>query len=431
MLYYFILGQSPKLSAAEIAAFLQKENLNFKIVKYSEEVLILDLKTELEAEKILDQLGGTVKLGYVLANTEIKKINAEFLTSQLLKSKVQSPESRAQNSELRAAPDYGLRTQSSKFHFGFSTYYLSQVNFHLPRNFGLEVKRLLKERGLSSRLVIDKGKNLSSVTVAKNRLLKNGAEICFLVDNNQIYLGKTLAVQKFGEYSKFDYGRPGRDPQAGMLPPKVAKMMINLASLPATGYQLPAILDPFCGSGTILQEAARLGYQNLIGSDLSPKAVEDTKANFQFLTSHSPHSSFPIPHSSFHVLDARHLSTKIKPTSIDAIITEPHLGPPLRGNEPTNKIQQIIAELSQLYLQALAEFKKVLKPGGKLVIIFPIINGQPSISDQQSEQIKKLGFIADWHLPAELKTLLSPRGSIIYSRSGQRVEREIFVLKSI
>jgi putative DNA methylase len=39
----------------------------------------------------------------------------------------------------------------------------------------------------------------------------------------------------------------------------------------------PTVFDPFCGSGTILQEAQRLGLQSL-GSDLNPVAVLISKA---------------------------------------------------------------------------------------------------------------------------------------------------------
>ena len=109
----------------------------------------------------------------------------------------------------------------------------------------------------------------------------------------------TKAIQPIESLGERDFGRPYRDAKSGMLPPKLAMMMINLAgqSLGAT------ILDPFCGSGTILMEAATIGYTNLMGSDISPKAIDDTRQNFAWQGGSLPKKLF--------VADAR----KIAPSS--------------------------------------------------------------------------------------------------------------------
>ncbi len=398
MKYFFILGQSPKLSLAEIPAALDRAEIDFKIEKFSNTILIVETKSEIDGEKILDSLGGTIKIGKILNDYPIKEINSETVISNLKFS------------------------TDSKFHFGFSIYRLTENQFQLPQNFGLEVKRILKEKNISSRLVTSRSSNLSSVTVAKNRLLKNGAEMCFIVDGDTIRLGQTLAVQKFGEYSKFDYDRPGRDSHSGMLPPKVGKMMLNLSRTLDLESQ---ILDPFCGSGTTLMQAALLEYKNLLGSDTSERAIKDTRKNFEFLITSFP--SFEEPE--LYVLDARNLSSEIKAESISAIVTEPFMGPPLKGSETDSEIENIINDISSLYIDSFTEFKKILKLGGKVVMVFPILQGTPSINDQQLEEIEELGFSPAWELPEELKDSLSERKSITYSRAGQMVEREIFVFQ--
>ena len=43
------------------------------------------------------------------------------------------------------------------------------------------------------------------------------------------------------------------------------------------------ILDPFCGSGTVLQEALLMGFTQVAGTDLSPKAITDTKENIAWI----------------------------------------------------------------------------------------------------------------------------------------------------
>lgn len=95
------------------------------------------------------------------------------------------------------------------------------------------------------------------------------------------FVAVTLAVQDFEEYRFLDFGRPQRDMVSGSMPPKLAKIMLNLSGVKID----QAILDPFCGSGTMIQQALLLGFTNIVGSDASPKAVEDTKKNLNWLGS--------------------------------------------------------------------------------------------------------------------------------------------------
>ena len=62
--------------------------------------------------------------------------------------------------------------------------------------------------------------------------------------------------------------KPYRDMRRGMLPPKLARSLVNLA----IGAKSPSdmtILDPFCGTGTVLMEAMLLGT-HVVGTDLAP-----------------------------------------------------------------------------------------------------------------------------------------------------------------
>ncbi|NIP34812.1 MAG: methyltransferase domain-containing protein, partial [Thermoplasmata archaeon] len=60
------------------------------------------------------------------------------------------------------------------------------------------------------------------------------------------------------------------------LHPKYARAMVNLAKVPLGGR----ILDPFCGTGGVLIEAALLGYEPL-GSDIDPRMVEGSRRNLE------------------------------------------------------------------------------------------------------------------------------------------------------
>ena len=63
----------------------------------------------------------------------------------------------------------------------------------------------------------------------------------------------------------------------GMLPPKLAQMMINLSR--ETGILPTKIYDPCCGLGTVLIEAINMGITDVYGSDLSAKMCSCTEEN--------------------------------------------------------------------------------------------------------------------------------------------------------
>jgi len=367
--YIFILGRNQELSTAEIKAVLKQGQFEIE-----PGFLVYSSDKEIDAVKLLNQLGGTIKIAKVFA----EEVDQNQIINQIL-------------SDVE---------ETKKVYFGFSQYGQNVKINKLAH----EVKKAIKEKGYPVRWVVSKEKQLSSVVVKKNKLLTQGAEI--ILTNNHV--AKTLAVQEFEEYSRRDYGRPARDVISGTMPPKLAKIMINLAQV----GQNAKILDPFCGSGTVLQEALLLGYSNIIGSDISDKAIKDTKQNLEWIS--RDEASLPrraeLPR--LHNLDVRKLSSKIK--QVDAIITEPYLGPPLKGRETESQIQEIISDLEKLYLDAFLEFQKVINKNGKVVIVFPIINNQHL---QILPQIKKLGF-----------ELLSP-DNLIYSRPEQKVKRNILVFE--
>ncbi|MDD5043738.1 MAG: hypothetical protein PHD51_03690 [Patescibacteria group bacterium] len=386
MRYIFILGRNPELSAAEILSYLQKENIKNSPVERGENFLILEI-ADLDAAPTLSQLGGTIKIGAMDAEVgDIKEL---------------------------AVPDILmlLPKESKKIFFGFSSYgFGDQIKKQLEI-LGLKIKKQLKDSGAAARMVTSREEILSSVIVKKNKLLTHGAEFLILRGEKSVYLGRTLAVQEFEEYGERDYGRPASDSLSGMLPPKLAKMMLNLGQVKRDDF----LLDPLCGSGTILTEAAAGGIKNLSGFDLSDKAVADTEENLRWII-----EKYKIPGVNYKVekLDVKNLSEKLEKNSIDKIITEPYLGPPLKGNESRDKLQQIIAELGELYLKSFKEFFTVLKNGGLAVVVFPLLKYNDEILELPiKKEITALGF-RERKISSE---------KLIYSRPNQKIWREITV----
>jgi len=389
MKYFFIFGNHPELSLAEIYALYGNK---VKYLSFSSGALVIESEKKLDLVTLNNRLGGTVKMGEVF---------------QLL------PDLADANTRT---PIKKILELATKPFFGFSLYGANHDFLRLA----LGLKKELKIADRSPRYVTSREKVLSSVVVEQNKLTSGGTEIVIIKTHNGYWLGKTTFVQPFKALSKRDYGRPARDDYSGMLPPKLAQIMINLAG--ADFKQ--TILDPFCGSGTIISEAALIGYENLIGSDVSAKAIEDSEDNFEWL---KERYELRVMRYEFKVLDAKKISKDFKANSVDAIITEPYLGPQ-RGERDLRKIKR---ELDELYSDALSQFAKVLKAGGKVVMIWPKLahNAQRTTHNENfiniEPEIRGFKMIDVW--PSEFKNNMPKE--LVYGREGQRVWRKIVILQ--
>lgn len=400
MNYAFILGKHPKLSLLEIASVFKSKGINFELKEFEKEFAVFEIEKEIEPQSFLNQLGGTIRI------VDIEEVKLDNLSSQV---------TQAINQTIKT---------DSKFSFGVSAFGLKITNKDL-----VEIKKRLRKLNKKCRFVPYRKSDgvLSSVQVTKNNLLKEGLEIV-LLQGKKSYLGKTIAVQDFESYSQRDYGRPKRNPKAGMLPPKVAQIMINLGRGLAENDS-PILLDPFCGIGTILQEATLLGLKS-IGSDKEQTQVNAAKENLTWLQKNFSLEKTPKVIQS----PLQELSRHLDENSTDLIITEPYLGPLQEKPLPEKLAQNIISQLAPLYLKSFEAFKKLLKKapqtgqGGVVVIVFPVFrleNGEEMGLDLLDE-LKKIGYT-----PIEpSKRFFNTEGKkLIYSRPNQIVKRQIMILQ--
>jgi tRNA (guanine6-N2)-methyltransferase len=132
---------------------------------------------------------------------------------------------------------------------------------------------------------------------------------------------------------------------------------IAYAMLQIAGFELhPGDLhDPFCGSGTILLEAAALvagsAEPRIAGSDRSAGAVEGSRSNLV--------AAGLSARVSVSEIDARDLSDHIAPASLDYIVTNPPFG--IRMGHKM--------DLGTLYRRFLESVLVVLRPDGVLALL--------------------------------------------------------------
>jgi SAM-dependent methyltransferase len=147
------------------------------------------------------------------------------------------------------------------------------------------------------------------------------------------------------------------------LSPRLASLLLNLASL-SPGE---VVLDPFCGSGTILSEAL-LRSCKCLGFDSNERRVRDARRNLSWTASGLRGADFNV-----RVGDARELPSTLGRTRVDAVVTEPLLLPTFEARPRTETAAVLVDEASGIYADALASAAEVLAPGGKIVIVVPIV----------------------------------------------------------
>lgn len=383
---FAILGAHPEISLAEI------ESITKQTPTAHEESFACFPNSWASPKSIMDLSGSIQKLGRIEATLPKTASEAEIRNTlvTLLSS-----------------------LSEGKIHFGLSAYgatnTIARIVGMLPA-LGISTKRALAENERSARVVSTKGNALPAASIIANKLITKGAEVVFLISSNEILIGITEAVQDIDSWVLHDRGRPRTNAKQGMLPPKLARIMLNLAETPIKGK---TVCDPFCGSGTVLMEAGTLGAYKLFGSDVNAMAVSDTEANLLWaedmlnITAHGTLIATP----------AKDVESHFPPASVDVLVTEPYLGRPRNGSETKQDIEETISYLTRLYEESFAACKTILKPGARIVIASPVhFFEDVAYPVPTTEILTRLGYTA---LP------FAQKENLFYHHEGQYVGREL------
>lgn len=380
----FILGRNPQLSIAELRATLPT------VPHYGDGLFALAECDLEDMQKYLDTLGGTLKI------FEIKGKCADL------------GEARA---ELEKFLQEKFEWQESKASWGLSVFGISQNKL---RNLLMDTKKSLRKAKISARFVNKNFQNLSTAsTVRENLRGKGNTELAIFLARGEYAWGEICAVQDIDSYSVRDYDRPARSAKAGMFPPKLAQILLNLAQVK------DAVYDPFCGSGTVLTEALLRGFE-VTGSDISPEQVKDTQENCAWFR-----EKFDTKKAGgIFVHDAMAPFPDLK---FDAIVTEGFLGTPLTRPLDPKKSDAHRAPIEQIYTGFFSEISKILPKNARLVITFPFFRGGKSeifLNEKLLTHAQNCGLeIVTEHIAKPNEA----RPSLLYFREDQNVGREVWV----
>ena len=217
------------------------------------------------------------------------------------------------------------------------------------------------------------------------------------------YIAKVIQVSNPKGYKNRDEARPYFDAKK-VISIRLAKILINLSQ---AKYE---IIDPFCGQGTIIQEALLMNL-NCYGLDVNineaKKNLEWLKNKFNFNTSYKLFQG-----------DARNLSRYFR--NIECCVTEPYLGPYFKKYPKYGGALNVIKDLEKLYIQVFQELDKIIEK--RVVILLPIIktNVKKNLKLNIDRLLQGTGFKqiqGKINLP------------ILYSNKGAVVEREIWIFE--
>ena len=405
-----VFGRQPELGIAEVESLYGAN----KLLPLTDQAALVDVDPCLLN---FDRLGGSVRFCKVL--TKLPPQDWPSLKQFL----------------IEIAPKQSVNMPAGKMYLG-----LSLIGFKLsPKEInalGFKLKQAISATKRPVRYIPNKSLMLSSAQVIHNKLLStNGWELVIIKTTSSIVIAQTIKVQDIAAYSKRDYGRPKRDSQVGMLPPKLAQMIINLATgrLPEDLSQsicdIPpdqlvpfktidkVVLDPFCGTGVLLQEALLMGYK-VYGTDLNQRMIDYTNFNLhEWLLPKHPEIEANIKTE---IGDAKN---HVWQQPIDFIASETYLGQNFNQIPAPGILDNELKKTNQMISKFLKNLAPQLKPNSRLCLAVPAWQIAP-------DQFRYLPLIDQIPALGYNRVSFKHTGSdnLVYYRPDQIVARQLLIL---
>jgi tRNA (guanine10-N2)-dimethyltransferase len=304
-LFFLLSGEHETLPVSELKAILEAEGCPFKILEKLDQTL--RLKAELNCVEILKRRAALTRI------CGLELFNCRANISAILK----------------AAHFTGLKevvTDGESF----------EVRVRRVKDYSQKLDCLTIERKLGE-VVLNKTVN------AKVKLKNPDRTLIGILTENKFVFGLKLAGI---EPKSFVERRPKKRPffHPSAMTAKLARCMVNLAE-PRSGE---LVLDPFCGTGTMLIEAALIGCRAL-GLDIQRRMASGSRRNL---------AHFHITPEGIIVADAKNPPL----TKIDCLVTDPPYG--ISATTLKRTTQQIVEEV-------LTAIHDMLNKGRRICIAAP------------------------------------------------------------
>jgi tRNA G10 N-methylase Trm11 len=182
--------------------------------------------------------------------------------------------------------------------------------------------------------------------------------------------------------------------------------------------ETPQILDPFCGTGTVLQEAILKGFK-AHGTDLSDKMIEFSQENIAWLMKEfRPHGEV----GEIFQADATEANWDFS-KNLQSVVCETYLGQPFSAPPSPKKLAEVRENCNRIISNFLKNLATQIPEGTQICIAVPAWKTQNGTFSHLPlvDFLNELGYNRKEFMRVKNRDL-------IYYREDQVVARELLVL---
>lgn len=393
--YIFILGKNYRLALAEIDSYLQTPQYRGKIIDFSTNCAIVEFENQSidldEIGNLMIRLGSVQKIGRMYDFIGISTFRSAFpVDIEADRVQIYSGRRYVDNTLKDLVFELFPSIQDENFFIATSIYPESFDDPYYPQvllkfclhYFNKFFNTYLKEKGAQKAIYYKyPQKYIENGTLnpifphhyfAYKLYEPTRAEILFCMTDLGMYIGRTITVVDSNLQKALDADRPFKKFKQ-TIPPKFGKTLLSFLQIEEP-LETKKILDPFCGSGTILQFAFLLGL-DIYGADENEEQVHGTRKNLKYTSGILQFADIPqdlnqkIIKSNISTLD-QHFPSQF----FDGIATEPVLLPYFRQFPDYSEMIQIMDDsVIPLYELLFKQAYRLLKPNSRLAMVAPVV----------------------------------------------------------
>jgi tRNA (guanine10-N2)-dimethyltransferase len=304
-LFFLMSGENDTLPTAELKAILEAEGFTFEVK---------------------EQLDQVVRLSAVMASVEMVHCRSAYTRTCVL--------------ELFACEAEEAAIAKAAKSVDFSTVLRKNESFAVRIRRVKEYAEEIRSVPLEGKL----GKYILQSTVGTRVNLRKPDKTFFgVLTSGKLVFGLKLAEM---EILTFSERRPRKKPffHPSAMPSKLARCMVNLSH----AQRGELVLDPFCGTGSVMIEAGFVGCR-ILGFDVQRRMVEGSRKNLKY---------FNVKAEGLVIADSR----KLPLMRIDHVVTDPPYGKSATTLKSTTE---------QLVESVLVSTWDLLKVGQRICIASP------------------------------------------------------------
>lgn len=408
----YIFGRNPELSLAEIIA---RYNVNFnQSALITKDLTASGVIIENEKHISIKNCGAVLKkckiIAIFLKNTPISEIKPVL-------------ESHINGEYIIDKSNWGISSYNDSDDSSYKAILNRQTLHEIA-------KKGFKNIGIKKAYFIPpmEGNTLTPQKLLRKKIIDEGIEFILWYRKKDVILCQTEEVIDIDSFAKRDKERPHKRLLL-LLGLALARTMVNLVSIEKNNHNLP-IYDPFCGMGSIVQEAYILGLQAM-GSDIDKSCVFRSKENLNWVSQtlgkkfRTKYGNFPS--DKIFEMDITAPNFPLLQEFNGSIVAEPNLLTPLKSYPLIFEAKKMISQFEENYNRYLKEINQILPTGGICVLIFPQIHTAENI--RLSLDIERMLKIYNFKIcEIKVNNAVFP-ASFIHAWKNPIIERQILVLK--